>query len=89
MVKRHQHRHVFFGATCADMNPVGLTEQHVGHVVFACYDFVADAGPTGFFARNNGHTVLFINTQNRRHDNAGAIGQRNESNLDFFFLRSV
>ena len=86
LVQRHQHRHVFFSTTYAQMHAIGLPHEHVGHVIFTRHNLVTDASPAGFLTRDDFDTVLLVDTQNRRHHDAGAVSQRNETDFDLGFL---
>ena len=86
LVQRHQHRHVFFSAANTQMHAVSLTHQHVGEVVFTTGQLVAHAGPAGFFGGDDFDAVFFVDAQHRRHHDAGAVSQRNETDFDFGFL---
>ena len=71
------------------MHTVNQTIEHVRKIKFSIDQLVTHTSPTGFFGGDDLDTVFFVDAQHRCHDNAGAVGEGNESNLDFFFLRLV
>ena len=81
--------HVFLGAGRAQVHAVNQAVEHMGEVEFAVDQLVAHAGPAGFLGRDDLDAVFLVNAQHRGHDHGGAVGQRNEANLDLFFLRCV
>jgi hypothetical protein len=89
VVERHQHGHVLLGATDADVDPIDQAVQHMGKVQFSVDQLVAHAGPAGFLRRDDLDAVFLVNAQHRGHDHAGAVGQRDEADLDFLLLGGV
>lgn len=71
------------------MQAVDQAVEHMGEVQLAVDQLVAHAGPARFLAENDLHAVFLVQAQHRGHDHAGAIGQRDEADLDLFLLRRV
>ena len=71
------------------MHAVDQTIEHVGKVEFAIDQFVTHACPTGFFGGDDLDAVFLVDTQDRCHHHAGAVGEWDKANLDFFFFRLV
>ena len=71
------------------MRTVSHAQQHVGEVVLAADHFVAHAGPARFFGRDDLYAVLLVNAEDGGHDDAGAVGQRDKTDLHLFLFRCV
>ena len=87
MMEIHQHGHVMLLAADAHLHAKYQAVQHMGHVKFAIAQLVAHAGPRRLAAQFDLDAVLFIEAQNRRHDQRGAIGQRQITDPDQLFFR--
>ena len=86
VVERHKHSHVFFGAANTEVHAVHQAVEHVGEVQFAVDQLVTHAGPAGFLAGDDLDAIFLVKAQDGRHYYAGAVGERNEADLDFGFL---
>ena len=89
LVQVHQYGHVFLRASGAHVHAVNQAVQSVGKVEFTIDQLVTHTSPARFFRRDDLHAILFVDTQHRGHHHTRAIGEGNETNLDFFFFRLV
>jgi hypothetical protein len=61
----------------------------MGEVQFAVHQLVAHAGPAGLLARHDLDAVFLVDAEHRGHHHAGAVGERDEADLDFFLFGLV
>jgi hypothetical protein len=79
----------FLGPADAQVHAVDQAVQHMGKVQFAVDQLVAHAGPAGFLGGDDLDAVFLVEAQHRGHHHAGAVGQRDEADLDLLLLGRV
>ncbi|GEM_PF-3409943 len=83
LVQAHQHRHVFARPAYAELHAIDEAVQHVREVQLAVDELVPHAWPRSFFDGCDLDAVLLVQAEHGRHDDRGAVGKRNEADLDF------
>ena len=89
VVQCHEDVHVLLRAADSHLHAVDQAIEHMCRVKFAVDELVAHAGPGGFLGRDDLDAVLLVELHHVGHDHRGAIGQRNEADLDFLFLGGI
>jgi len=89
VIEVHQYGHVLLRTASAQVHAVHQPIQYMGRVEFTVHQLVAHGGPGSLLAQDDLDAVFLVEAQHRSHHDRGAIGQWNEADFDFFFLRLV
>jgi hypothetical protein len=89
VVQRHQHVHVLLRSGEPELHAVNQAVEHMRRVEFAIHQLVAHRRPRRFLGRDDLDAVLLVEFLHRRHHHRRAVGERNEADPHFLFLRRI